>query len=105
MKTTLENRDFKDFTLQLEGLISIYNLNADQKIKSKAFSSLQFLESDILQLFDLQCSYLTDPFDIIYKSDVGLVLKRRGGMLVIISYYGINQEDLRLIATRFCFPD
>ena len=125
--------------MQLEGLISIYNLNADQKIKSKAFSSLQFLESDILQLFDLQCSYLTDPFDIIYKSDVGLVLKRRGGMLVrasftvetlvtdfggltkiicdlglhvstvqlalIISYYGINREDLRLIATRFCFPD
>lgn len=75
----MENRDFKDFTLQLEGLISIYNLNADQKVKSKAFTSLQNLEADIVQLAELQCMYMKDPFDIIHKSDVGFVQKRRGG--------------------------
>ena len=79
MKGTLENRDFKDFTLQLEGLISIYNLNADKIIKSQAFTSLQFLEADIAQLYELQSAYTTDPFDIIHKSDVGFVQKRRGG--------------------------
>lgn len=79
LKSTLENRDFKDFTLQLEGLISIYNLNADQKVKSKAFTSLQNLETDIVQLAELQCMYIKDPFDIIHKSDVGFVQKRRGG--------------------------
>lgn len=83
LKASLENRDFKDVTLQLEGLLSIYNLNADQKTKGKAFISLQFLEADIMQLFDLQCSYLHDPFDIIYRSDVGLVLKRRGGKMFV----------------------
>lgn len=79
MKTTLENRNFKDFTLQLEGLISIYNLNAEKRVKSKAFSSLQYLEADIVQLSELQCSFMRDPFLIVHKSEVGLVQKRRGG--------------------------
>ncbi len=79
LKTTLENRDFKDFTLQLDGLISIYNLNADQNVKHEAFKSLQYLEADILQLSDLQSTVMTEPFNIVHKSKVGFVQKRRGG--------------------------
>ena len=116
MKGTLENRDFKDFTLQLEGLISIYNLNADKIIKSQAFTSLQFLETDIAQLFELQSAYMTDPFEIIHKSDVGFVQKRRGGeysckrfhvkildsIRVLFSYCRTSDENNLLhIAVRF----
>lgn len=70
--------DFADFTTQLEGLASIYQLNAESKIKSKAFIALQALESDLLNLFVIQ-NFNKDPYLILLQSDVGILQKRRGG--------------------------
>ena len=46
--SVLKNGDFNDFTQQLEGFQSIYQLNAESKIKSKAFVCLQ-VTSQILK--------------------------------------------------------
>jgi mediator of RNA polymerase II transcription subunit 1 len=46
----LQRGDFADFTAQLEGLASIYQLNAEKKIKVKAFLALQALETDLYNL-------------------------------------------------------
>lgn len=73
--------DFADFTAQLEGLASIYQLNAEKKVKCKAFSALQSLEADLGTLATLQ-SFIKEPFNLVHKSPVGILEKRRGGMFL-----------------------
>jgi mediator of RNA polymerase II transcription subunit 1 len=77
----LQNGDFADFTLQLEGLQSIYQLNAESKIKSKAFVALQALETDLYTLYDLAQlqAHMKDPQLLIMQSPVGMLQRRRGG--------------------------
>jgi mediator of RNA polymerase II transcription subunit 1 len=77
----LQNGDFADFTLQLEGLQSIYQLNAEPKIKSKAFVALQALETDLYTLYDLAQlqAPMKDPQLLIMQSPVGMLQRRRGG--------------------------
>lgn len=75
----LSRGDFADFTAQLEGLASIYQLNAEKKVKCKAFSALQSLEADLGTLAILQ-SFIKEPFNLVHKSPVGILEKRRGGM-------------------------
>lgn len=66
----LSRGDFLDFTVQLEGLASIYQLNADKKVKCKAFSALQSLEADLGILAQLQ-TFIKEPFNLVHKSPVG----------------------------------
>lgn len=75
----LSRGDFADFTAQLEGLASIYQLNAEKKVKCKAFSALQSLEADLGTLATLQ-SFIKEPFNLVHKSPVGILEKRRGGI-------------------------
>lgn len=82
-------RDFTDFTVQLEGLASIYQLNAEKKVKCKAFSALQSLEADLATLSSLQ-SLIKEPFNLVHKSPVGVLQKRRGGNMICFNYYIIN---------------
>ena len=70
MVTCLSRGDFVDFTTQLEGLASIYQLNADKKVKCKAFSALQSLETDLGILAQLQ-TFMKEPFNLVHKSPVG----------------------------------
>lgn len=74
----LSKRDFADFTTQLEGLVSIYQVNAEKKVKCKAFSALQSLETDLATLASLQ-TFIKEPFNLIHKSPVGALEKRKGG--------------------------
>lgn len=50
----LSSGDFADFTAQLEGFVSIYQLNAEKKVKCKAFTALESLEADLNTLAQLQ---------------------------------------------------
>lgn len=85
--TCLVNGDFADFTTQLEGLSSIYQLNADVKIKSKAFMALQALETDLISLFSCFQSGYTDPQAMVLQSPVGVLQKRRGGHPMRLTYF------------------
>ncbi|XP_059608621.1 mediator of RNA polymerase II transcription subunit 1 [Phlebotomus argentipes] len=82
----LVNGDFADFTTQLEGLASIYQLNAEPKIKSKAFVALQALETDLYNLYKLQ-SFYKDPTALLLQSAIGVVQKRRGGHSMKLTYF------------------
>lgn len=77
----LSRQDFADFTAQLEGFASIYQLNAEKKVKCKAFTALQSLESDLSILAQLQ-TFMKEPFNLLHKSPVGILEKRRGGLLI-----------------------
>ncbi|XP_046992764.1 mediator of RNA polymerase II transcription subunit 1-like [Schistocerca americana] len=81
----LSRGDFADFTAQLEGLASIYQLNAEKKVKCKAFSALQGLEADLGALAQLQ-NFIKEPFNLVHKSPVGILQKRRGGHAMRLTY-------------------
>lgn len=82
----LLNGDFADFTNQLEGLTSIYQLNADSKTKSNAFVALQALETDLQHLFTMQQCH-KDPYQLLVQSPVGVLEPRRGGHPMRLTYF------------------
>jgi len=91
--------DFADFTAQLEGLASIYQLNAEKKVKCKAFSALQSLEADLGTLATLQ-SFIKEPFNLVHKSPVGILEKRRGGMFFNKETQSFDLTLLKLLHSR-----
>lgn len=88
----LSKNDFADFTAQLEGFASIYQLNAEKKIKAKAFTALQSLEADLSMLAQLQ-TFIKEPFNVLHKSPVGVLEKRRGGHAMRLTYF-VSPYDL-----------
>lgn len=88
----LSRGDFTDFTTQLEGFVSIYQLNAEKKVKGKAFTALESLETDLCTLAQLQ-TFMKEPFNILHKSPVGVLEKRRGGHSMKLTYF-ISPYDL-----------
>lgn len=78
--------DFTDFTAQLEGLTAVYQLNAEKKVKCKAFTALQSLEDDLCTLRQLQ-SFIKDPWAQVHKSPIGFLQKRRGGHAMRLTYF------------------
>lgn len=92
---SLRNGDFADFTTQLEGLSSIYQLNAESKIKSKAFVALQAMETDLQQMFaaaEAQSANgggggSSDVARLLAQSAVGIVQPRRGGHPMRLTYF------------------
>lgn len=88
----LSQGDFTDFTTQLEGFVSIYQLNAEKKVKCKAFTALEALETDLCTLAQLQ-TFIKEPFNLLHKSPVGVLEKRRGGHPMKLTYF-ISPYDL-----------
>ncbi|CAG4956180.1 unnamed protein product [Colias eurytheme] len=78
--------DFSDFTAHLEGLTAVYQLNAEKKIKCKAFSALQSLEEDLCTMRQLQ-SFIKDPWTQVHKSPIGFLQRRRGGHAMRLTYF------------------
>uniref|UniRef100_A0A0C9R6G8 Mediator of RNA polymerase II transcription subunit 1 n=1 Tax=Fopius arisanus TaxID=64838 RepID=A0A0C9R6G8_9HYME len=96
----LSRGDFVDFTAQLEGLASIYQLNADKKVKCKAFSALQSLEADLGVLAQLQ-TFMKEPFNLVHKSPVGILERRKGGHAMKLTYF-VSPYDLIDLESRKC---
>ncbi|CAH0564837.1 unnamed protein product [Brassicogethes aeneus] len=91
----LSSGDFDDFTAQLEGFTSIYQLNAEKKVKCKAFTALESLEADLTTLAQLQV-FMKEPFNLIHKSPVGILEKRRGGHPMRLTYFVSPYELLNV---------
>ncbi|XP_039963319.1 mediator of RNA polymerase II transcription subunit 1 isoform X1 [Bactrocera tryoni] len=98
----LNRGDFADFTVQLEGLSSIYQLNAEPKVKTKAFVALQAMETDLYNLFQMQ-NFTKDSQQLVKASSVGLVLKRRGGHPMKLIYF-VSPYDLLSLDTKSMQP-
>ncbi|XP_058459353.1 mediator of RNA polymerase II transcription subunit 1 [Malaya genurostris] len=99
----LQRGDFVDFTTQLEGLASIYQLNAEKKIKVNAFVALQALETDLYNLYSLSKQHFTDIHTLLLKSPLGVVQKRRGGHPMKLTYF-VAPYDLLDLESRKMKP-
>lgn len=92
--------DFIDFTQQLEGFQSIYQLNAESKIKSKAFIAIQSIESDLSNISAIESSQNLSPEVMVNASSVGLLLKRLGGHPMKLIFFVRPSELLNLQQKR-----
>lgn len=89
----LKRGDFKDFMTQLEGFSSIYQLNAEPKVKTKAFDAMQSMEADLLKIFQGPNSVNRDMTSVINNLGEVFVIKRRGGHAMRLLYY-VTPYDL-----------
>jgi mediator of RNA polymerase II transcription subunit 1 len=96
----LSRGDFIDFTQQLEGFQSIYQLNAESKIKSKAFIAIQALESDLSSIFHAENMQSTPAEVLVLTSSVGLLKKRSGGTPMKLLFFVRPTELLNLEQKR-----
>lgn len=94
IKAILRKGDFIDFTQQLEGFQSIYQLNAESKIKSKALIALQALERDLLNMYTIEKHSDAIPETVVLTSAVGLLTKRRGGHPMKLTFFVSPMELL-----------
>ncbi|XP_055601022.1 mediator of RNA polymerase II transcription subunit 1 [Uranotaenia lowii] len=108
----LQRGDFSDFTAQLEGLASIYQLNAEKKIKVNAFVALQALETDLYNLYTLSTQHFTDIHSLLLKSPLGVVQKRRGGHAMRLVYFvtpydllDLEAKKMKPLTTEVIFAD
>lgn len=92
----LKKGDFIDFTKQLEGFQSIYQLNAESKIKSRALISIQALEDDLTNIYSLETNTMIPPEIVIFSSSVGLLQKRRGGHAMRLTFFVRPTELLNI---------
>ncbi|TMW50726.1 hypothetical protein DOY81_004205 [Sarcophaga bullata] len=94
----LNRGDFADFTAQLEGFSSIYQLNAESKVKIKAYDAMQAMETDLYNIFQMQ-NFSKDAQQVLQDSIVGVVLKRRGGHPMRLVYF-VSPYDLISLETK-----
>ncbi|KAG8199086.1 hypothetical protein JTE90_016223 [Oedothorax gibbosus] len=98
----LKAGNFSEFTKHVEGLASIYQLNAEKMQKSQAFLALQALETDLGMLAQLKSS-MTEPRNLVHNSPVGILQKRRGGYSLKLTYF-ISPYDLLDVETKSSIP-
>lgn len=84
----------------MEGFQSIYQLNAESKIKSKAFISIQALENDLLNIFTIESLHNVPPEVLLLTSSVGLLEKRKGGIPMRLTFFVRPTELLNLELKR-----
>ena len=96
----LRKGDFIDFTKQLEGFQSIYQLNAESKIKSKAFIAMHALETDLLNSSTIESMQNIAAEQMVLSSSVGLLTKRRGGHPMKLLFFVRPTELLNLELKR-----
>lgn len=90
----LRKGDFIDFTQQLAGFQSIYQLNAESKIKSKAFIAIQALETDLTNIFNIESLPYASPETLVLSTSVGLLTPRRGGHPMSLLFFVRSTELL-----------
>ncbi|KAF0306183.1 Mediator of RNA polymerase II transcription subunit 1 [Amphibalanus amphitrite] len=78
--------DFTEFTAHLEGLLALYKLNADRKLKMRAYPALRAMEEDLSRLAAIQATSIPDPRSLVHRGPVGIVQLRRLGHPMRLTY-------------------
>uniref|UniRef100_W5N203 Mediator of RNA polymerase II transcription subunit 1 n=1 Tax=Lepisosteus oculatus TaxID=7918 RepID=W5N203_LEPOC len=93
----LRLKNFEEFGKELEGLSSLFNTSGDSETNMKMFSALQFVEKDLLKMFQIPRPVSSgDPWlDNVLHGRIGNVTPRNNGIRypMSIEYY-ISPYDL-----------
>ncbi|GAB1296766.1 Mediator of RNA polymerase II transcription subunit 1 [Apodemus speciosus] len=90
----LREKNFDEFSKHLKGLVNLYNLPGDNKLKTKMYLALQSLEQDLSKMAIMYWKATNAaPLDKILHGSVGYLTPRSGGHLMNMKYYA-SPSDL-----------
>nr|XP_055031695.1 mediator of RNA polymerase II transcription subunit 1 [Misgurnus anguillicaudatus] len=84
----LRDKNFDEFSKHLKGLVNLYRLPGDNKLKTKMYLSLQSLELDLTKMMHMfRIATNANTVETILHGSVGLLTARSGGHLVSLQCY------------------
>uniref|UniRef100_A0A8C6Q3T3 Mediator of RNA polymerase II transcription subunit 1 n=1 Tax=Nothobranchius furzeri TaxID=105023 RepID=A0A8C6Q3T3_NOTFU len=84
----LREKNFEEFSKHLKGLVDLYRLPGDNKLKTKMYIALQSLELDLTKMMHMfRVATAANAVDTILHGTVGLLTARSGGHLVTLQCY------------------
>ncbi|NXX13101.1 MED1 polymerase, partial [Podargus strigoides] len=90
----LREKNFEEFSKHLRGLVNLYKLPGDNKLKTKMYLALQSLELDLSKMAGMYWQATNaNPLDKILHGSVGYLTPRSGGLLMNLKYY-VSPYDL-----------
>ncbi|TKC38451.1 hypothetical protein EI555_002553 [Monodon monoceros] len=91
----LRGKIFDEFSKHLKGLVNLYNLPGDNKLKTKMYLALQSLEQDLFKMAVMYWKVTNaGPLDKILHGSVGYLTPRSGGHLINLKYYASPSDML-----------
>ncbi|NXJ81469.1 MED1 polymerase, partial [Trogon melanurus] len=90
----LREKNFDEFSKHLRGLVNLYKLPGENKLKTKMYLALQSLELDLSKMAGMYWQATNaNPLDKILHGSVGYLTPRSGGLLMNLKYY-VSPYDL-----------
>uniref|UniRef100_A0A8K9UF93 Mediator of RNA polymerase II transcription subunit 1 n=1 Tax=Oncorhynchus mykiss TaxID=8022 RepID=A0A8K9UF93_ONCMY len=84
----LQDKNFEEFSKHLKGLVNLYKLPGDNKLKTKMYLALQSLELDLTKMMHMfRLATNANTVETILHGSVGLLTARSGGHLVSLQCY------------------
>uniref|UniRef100_A0A671YDV9 Mediator of RNA polymerase II transcription subunit 1 n=1 Tax=Sparus aurata TaxID=8175 RepID=A0A671YDV9_SPAAU len=84
----LREKNFEEFSKHLKGLVELYKLPGDNKLKTKMYIALQSLELDLTKMMHMfRLATNANTVETILHGSVGLLTARSGGHLVTLQCY------------------
>uniref|UniRef100_A0A7N9AW67 Mediator of RNA polymerase II transcription subunit 1 n=1 Tax=Mastacembelus armatus TaxID=205130 RepID=A0A7N9AW67_9TELE len=84
----LREKNFEEFSKHLKGLVDLYKLPGDNKLKTKMYIALQSLELDLTKMMHMfRFATNANTVETILHGSVGLLTARSGGHLVSLQCY------------------
>ncbi|XP_037133931.1 mediator of RNA polymerase II transcription subunit 1 [Syngnathus acus] len=84
----LRDKNFEEFSKHLKGLVDLYKLPGDNKLKTKMYIALQSLELDLTKMMHMfRLATNANAVETILHGSVGLLTARSGGHLVTLQCY------------------
>ncbi|KAK1881645.1 Mediator of RNA polymerase II transcription subunit 1 [Dissostichus eleginoides] len=84
----LREKNFEEFSKHLKGLVELYKLPGDNKLKTKMYIALQSLELDLTKMMHMfRLATSANAVETILHGGVGLLTARSGGHLVSLQCY------------------
>ncbi|CAK6956668.1 mediator of RNA polymerase II transcription subunit 1 [Scomber scombrus] len=84
----LREKNFEEFSKHLKGLVDLYKLPGDNKLKTKMYIALQSLELDLTKMMHMfRLATNANTVETIVHGSVGLLTARSGGHLVSLQCY------------------
>ncbi|KAM9489502.1 mediator of RNA polymerase II transcription subunit 1-like [Clarias gariepinus] len=90
----LRMKKFKEFSLKMDDLASLYNIPGDNPTKVKLYTSLQHLQKDLLKISNLPRHLIENDahVDMVLHGRIGRVIPNKEGSPMSIEYY-ISPSD------------
>ncbi|XP_060795335.1 mediator of RNA polymerase II transcription subunit 1 isoform X2 [Neoarius graeffei] len=84
----LREKNFEEFSKHLKGLVNLYKLPGDNKLKTKMYLALQSLELDLTKMMHMfRIATKAGTVETILHGSVGLLTPRSGGHLLSLQCY------------------